>query len=60
VFFMRYLGVKNTALGTFLMNWYGGVVLAAGLLFLAAPEEEGKGPSCSPRSRGRTCCASSD
>jgi hypothetical protein len=42
VFFMRYLGVKNTGLGTFLTNWYGGVVLAAGLLFLAAPKEEGK------------------
>jgi hypothetical protein len=44
VFFMRYLGVKNTGLGTFLMNWYGGVVLAAGLLLLVAPEEERKDP----------------
>jgi hypothetical protein len=44
VFFMRYLGVKNTGLGTFLVNWYGGVVLAATLLLLTAPEE-GKDPA---------------
>jgi hypothetical protein len=44
VFFMRYLGVKNTGLGTFLVNWYGGVVLAAGLLLLTVPEE-GKDPA---------------
>jgi hypothetical protein len=24
-----YLGVKNTGFGAFLVNWYGGVVLAA-------------------------------
>jgi hypothetical protein len=39
VFFMRYLGVKNTGLGTFLVNWYGGVLGAAALLVLALPEE---------------------
>jgi hypothetical protein len=44
VFFMRYLGVKNTGLGTFLLDWYGGVVLAAGLLLLTVPEE-GKDPA---------------
>jgi hypothetical protein len=40
VFFMRYLGVQGTGLGTFLVNWYGGVVLAAAVLFLTAPDEE--------------------
>ena len=40
VFFMRYLGVQGTGLGTFLVNWYGGVVLAAALLFLTAPDGE--------------------
>jgi hypothetical protein len=40
VFFMRYLGVQGTGLGTFLVNWYGGVVLAAALLFLTAPEAQ--------------------
>jgi hypothetical protein len=44
VFFMRYLGVKHIGLGTFLMNWYGGVLLAAGPHCLAAPEEDGKAP----------------
>ena len=31
---MRYLGVQGTELGTFLVNWYGGVVDAALLLML--------------------------
>jgi hypothetical protein len=39
VFFMRYWGVQGTGLGMFLVNWYGGVVLAATLLVLTAPEE---------------------
>ncbi len=39
VFFMRYLGVKETGLGTFLVNWYGGVVGAATLLSLTVTEE---------------------
>src|SRR5919199_5905086 len=34
LFFMRYLGVQGTALGTFLVNWYGGIVVAALLLVL--------------------------
>ena len=36
VFFMRYLGVQGTELGTFLVNWYGGVVAAALLLVLTS------------------------
>jgi hypothetical protein len=39
LFFMRYLGVQDTGLGTFLVNWYGGVLLAAALLVLTLPEE---------------------
>jgi hypothetical protein len=39
VFFMRYLGVKDTGLGTFLVNWYGGVMVAALGLILILPEE---------------------
>jgi hypothetical protein len=39
VFFMRYLGVKETGIGTFLVNWYGGVVVAATLLSLTMTEE---------------------
>jgi hypothetical protein len=31
---MRYLRVQGTDLGTFLVNWYGGVVAAALLLML--------------------------
>jgi hypothetical protein len=38
VFFMRYLGVQGTGLGTFLVNWYGGVVGAALLLVLLSPD----------------------
>jgi hypothetical protein len=38
VFFMRYLGVHGTGLGTFLVNWYGGVVTAALLLVLPSPD----------------------
>jgi hypothetical protein len=38
VFFMRYLGVQGTGLGTFLVNWYGGVVVAALLLVLPSPD----------------------
>jgi hypothetical protein len=38
VFFMRYLGVQGTGLGTFLVNWYGGVVAAALLLVLTSPD----------------------
>ena len=38
VFFMRYLGVQGTGLGTFLVNWYGGVVTAALLLVLPSPD----------------------
>jgi hypothetical protein len=38
VFFMRYLGVRETGLGTFLVNWYGGVVVAATLLSLTMTE----------------------
>jgi hypothetical protein len=34
LFFMRYLGVQGTALGTFLVNWYAGIVVAALLLVL--------------------------
>jgi hypothetical protein len=39
VFFMRYLGVKETGLGTFLVNWYGGVVGAALVLSLTMTED---------------------
>jgi hypothetical protein len=39
VFFMRYLGVQDTGLGTFLVNWYGGVIVAALGLLLILPEE---------------------
>jgi hypothetical protein len=39
VFFMRYLGVQDTGLGTFLVNWYGGVMVAALGLILILPEE---------------------
>jgi hypothetical protein len=38
VFFMRYLGVQGTGLGSFLVNWYGGVVGAALLLVLLSPD----------------------
>ena len=38
VFFMRYLGVRGTGLGVFLVNWYGEVVLAAALLLLMTPD----------------------
>jgi hypothetical protein len=38
VFFMRYPGVQGTGLGTFLVNWYGGVVTAALLLVLPSPD----------------------
>jgi hypothetical protein len=38
VFFMRYLGVQGTRLGTFLVNWYGGVVVAALLLVLTSTD----------------------
>jgi hypothetical protein len=38
VFFMRYLGVQDTGIGTFLVNWYGGVVVAATLLALTLTE----------------------
>ncbi len=36
IFFMRYLGVQGIGLGTFLVNWYGGVVGAALLLVCTA------------------------
>jgi hypothetical protein len=39
LFFMRYLGVQDTGLGTFLVNWYGGVIVAALGLVLILPEE---------------------
>jgi hypothetical protein len=39
VFFMRYLGLKDTGLATFLVNWYGGVLVAALGLSLIVPEE---------------------
>lgn len=35
---MRYLGVQGTGLGTFLVNWYGGVVVAALLVVLTAAD----------------------
>jgi hypothetical protein len=38
VFFMRYLGVQGTGLGTFLVNWCGGIVGAALLLVLTSPD----------------------
>jgi hypothetical protein len=38
VFFMRYLGVHGTGLGTFLVNWCSGILGAALLLVLASPE----------------------
>jgi hypothetical protein len=38
VFFMRYLGVQGTGLGTFLVNWYGGIVGAALLLVLCSAD----------------------
>jgi hypothetical protein len=38
LFFMRYLGVQGTALGTFLVNWYGGIVMAALLLVLSGAD----------------------
>ena len=38
LFFMRYLGVQGTALGTFLVNWYGGMVMAALLLVLSGAD----------------------
>jgi hypothetical protein len=47
VFFMRYLGVKDTGLGTFLVNWYGGVIVAALVLTLTLPEEA-KDPTVLP------------
>jgi hypothetical protein len=34
VFFMRYIGLQDIGLGRFLLNWYGGAGLAAGLLVL--------------------------
>ncbi len=39
LFFMRYLGAQDTGLGTFLVNWYGGVIVAALGLLLILPEE---------------------
>jgi hypothetical protein len=39
VFFMRYLGLKDTGLATFLVNWYGGVLVAALGLSLIVPDE---------------------
>ena len=48
VFFMRYLGVQGTRLGTFLVNWYGGVVFAALLLVLTAADPA-QAPSRLPR-----------
>jgi len=39
LFFMRYLGVQDTGLGTFLVNWYGGVIVAALVLILTLAEE---------------------
>ena len=39
LFFIRYLGVQDTGLGTFLVNWYGGVIVAALVLILTLPEE---------------------
>jgi hypothetical protein len=47
VFFMRYLGVKDTGLGTFLVNWYGGVLVAALGLSLLVPDEA-KDPTALP------------
>ena len=47
VFFMRYLGLKDTGLGTFLVNWYGGVIVAALVLILIMPEEA-KDPTVLP------------
>jgi hypothetical protein len=38
VFFMRYLGVQGTGLGTFLVNWCGGIVGGALLLVLTSPD----------------------
>ena len=38
LFFIRYLGVQGTALGTFLVNWYGGIVMAALLLVLSGAD----------------------
>jgi hypothetical protein len=38
LFFMRYLGVQGTTLGTFLVNWYGGTVMAALLLVLSGAD----------------------
>jgi hypothetical protein len=38
VFFMRYLGVHGTGLGTFLVNWCSGILGAALLLVLTSPE----------------------
>jgi hypothetical protein len=34
VFFMRYIGLQDVGLAQFLVNWYGGAWLAAGLLVL--------------------------
>jgi hypothetical protein len=34
VFFMRYIGLQDVGLARFLLNWYGGAWLAAGLLVL--------------------------
>jgi hypothetical protein len=48
VFFMRYLGVQGTGLGTFLVNWYGGVVVAALLLVLTSTDPA-QAPSRLPR-----------
>ena len=39
VFFMRSRGVKDPGLGTFRVNWYGGVVVAAPRLSLTMTEE---------------------
>ena len=35
VFFMRYIGLQNVGLARFLVNWYGGAWMAAGLLALS-------------------------
>jgi hypothetical protein len=49
VFFMRYLGLQGIGLGTFLVNWYGGVVLAAAVLLLSTPAEERAEQAMLPR-----------
>ena len=48
VFFLRYLGVQGTQLGTVLVNWYSGVVGAALLLVLTVADPA-PAPSRLPR-----------